>query len=639
MHWWWAGRRWLRLGTGCIPLLTLGIGLLGPLSSAQAAPLELLDSRGWEMASPVERNGGEVQGFGANFGGDLLQAAADGESATFSSASSFSPEALGAPVASQYVSHRTGGGWVTEDITLPTVSGAYGEEPAGVPYRLFAPDLSRSVLLDGLGCEAGACLRSYSLRQSNGSLSSSPQAPDLRFSGASPDLRHVILSTCRALTPDATEAVEEGGCNPTEANLYEWDGSQLTLVNLLPGQSKSTPGASLGAPARAVSEDGSRVYWTLPGGPLYLTEGGSVRQLDEASSGEFQTATPDGAFAFFVKNEHLYRYDAATGKSTYFFLAPIGEGAGFGGLLGLLGVSDDGTHIYYVGGNGSLYLGHGETDTLVATGAEAGNYPPATGTARVSDDGTRLAFISKAPLTGYDNTDRNTGEPDSEVFLFDATANGGAGKLTCVSCNAEGAAPIGPSSIPGAIANGTGLYGTQAYKPRVLTDSGRRLFFDSRDALVTQDTNNDRDVYEWEAQGTGSCAQAGGCVQLISSGRSEDGASLVDASASGRDAFFLTDGSLVEADPGAVDLYDAREGGGFPVPPKPIPCEGDACQPLPSPPEDPTPGTLVPTEGNPPVRFPPKLCPKGKRQVKRHGKTSCAAKHNAHKKRRRRGGK
>jgi hypothetical protein len=591
------------------------------LSSAQAAPLVLLDSRGWEMVSPIEKNGGEVQGFGANSGGDVLQAAANGESATFSSASSFSAEALGAPAASQYLARRTGGGWITEDITLPTVSDAYGEEPAGVPYRLFSNDLARAVLLNGRSCaRQPGCPRGYSLRQSaGGALTFSPEEPDLRFAGASPDLRHVILSTCAALTPDATEIPRGESCDPTDRNLYEWSNGQLALINLLPGESHGTPFASLPVQSGAVSEGGSRVYWTLPGGPLYLREDGTTRQLNEALSGEFQIATPDGAFAFFIKDEHLYRYDAATGKSTYFFLAPITMGAGFGGLLGLLGVSRDGSYIYYVGGNGALYLRHGETDTLVATAVDPGNYPPATGTARVSEDGTRLLFLSKAPLTGYDNTDRDTGEPDSEVFLYDATANGGVGTLTCVSCNAEGVRPIGPSSISGAIANGTGPDATQAYKPRVLVDGGRRLFFDSRDALVTQDTNNDDDVYEWEAQGTGSCAQAGGCRQLISSGRSEDGASFVDASADGRDAFFLTDGSLVDADPGAVDLYDAREGGRFPVPTKPIPCEGDACQPLPSPPEDPTPGTLAPTEGNPPVRFPPrKQKPKKHRKHQKH---------------------
>jgi hypothetical protein len=139
------------------------------------------------------------------------------------------------------------------------------------------------------------------------------------------------------------------------------------------------------------------------------------------------------------------------------------------------------------------------------------------------------------------------------------------------SCNPKGIRPIGPSSIPGAVANGESPQATRAYKPRAMIAGGRRLFFDSRNALVTQDTNNDDDVYEWKAQGTGSRTAAGGCLNLISSGRSEDGASFVDASESGRDAFFLTDGSLVPTDPGAADLYDAREDGGFPVPPNPDP--------------------------------------------------------------------
>ncbi len=181
----------------------------------------------------------------------------------------------------------------------------------------------------------------------------------------------------------------------------------------------------------------------------------------------------------------------------------------------------------------------------------------------------------------------------------------------------DGSRPEGPSSLPATITNGVGPNATQAYRPRALTNGGRRLFFDSRDALVSQDTNNDTDAYEWEAQGTGSCTESGGCLNLISSGRSEDGAVFADASADGRDAFFLTGESLVEADPGAVDLYDARAGGGFAVAPKPIPCDGDACQPLPSPPDDPRPGTTVPTEGNPPLRFKKARKPgKGKRHHK-----------------------
>jgi hypothetical protein len=578
---------------------------------AQAAPLVLLDSRGWEMVSPVEKNGGEVQGFGANFGGDVLQGAADGESATFSSASSFGQDAQGAPVGSQYIARRSPSGWSTEDVTLPTVSGAYGEEPFGVPYRLFSADLARALILDGHLCGEGEpCPRSYSLRQSaDGALALSPEEPDLRFVGASPDLSHVVFSTCAALTADATEVAGSEGCDPSAPNLYEWDGTQLELINVLPGESKGTPGALLAASGGAVSADGSRVYFTMvEDGPLYLHEAGKPTKLAPESVGggaSFEVASADGAVAFFTKGGSLYRYDAGTETSV-----PLASG-----VEGVLGASADGSRVYYLTATG-LFLWHGATSTKVAMTADPGNYPPATGATRVSADGTHLAFLSDVPLTGYDNTDQNTGEPDTELFLYDASANGGAGKLSCVSCNPQGLAPIGPSAIPGAVINGAGPDGTQIYRPRALTDGGRRLFFDSSDALVSQDTNNDRDVYEYEAQGTGSCTEVGGCVELISSGRGQDGASFIDASEDGRDAFFLTSESLMPTDPGVVDLYDAREGGGFPVPPTPIPCEGDACQPLPSSPEDPTPGTLVATEGNPPVRFTKVPRPRGQKHRK-----------------------
>jgi hypothetical protein len=584
------------------------------LPSAQATPLTLLDSRGWEMVSPLEKNGGEVAEPGTLFGGGVSQVAADGETASFSSASSFNAEAKGAPVASQYISHRSASGWLTEDVTLATQSGAYGESPTGVPYRLFSTDLARALIIDGSGCfESESCPRRYTLRQSaGGAVSLSPEALGLRFAGASPDLRHVVFSTCRALTANATEVPNgKGGCEASATNLYQWDGTQLVLINVLPGQSKGTPGAILAAQGGAVSADGSRVYFTLAeDGALYLAEAGKEAKLIAQTVGggaALQSTTPDGAIAFFTKASHLYRYEAPADTATD--LTPGGE------VQGVLGASEDGSRVYYLSAAG-LFLRQGATTTKVAAAADTTNYPPATGTARLSPDGTVLAFLSNAQLTGYDNTDKNTGNPDTEVFLYDATANGGAGRLTCASCNFEGVRPVGSSTIPGALANGSGPNATQTYKPRALTDNGRRLFFDSRDALVAQDTNNDKDVYEWEVQGAGTCAQAPGCVQLISSGRSGDGASFIDASESGRDAFFLTDGSLVESDPGAVDLYDARENGGFAVLEKPIACEGDACQPLPSPPEDPTPGTQAPTEGNPPVRFPKKHKPGGKKHPK-----------------------
>jgi hypothetical protein len=560
-------------------------------TEAFAGPSILLDDRGWEIVSPLDKNGGQIQGFGASFGGGTIQAAADGSALTFSSLTSFGADAAGAPAASQYIARRGAGGWVTENITALTVAGAYGEKPNGVPYQLFSADLGRALLLNGNRCEVGeSCPRSYSLLDPGaGSLGTSPAVPDLSFAGAGPGLGQIILSTCAALTDDATMVPLGVGCDQTKPNLYRWAGGPLSLVNILPAGAQGSPGASLASQAGAVSNDGQRVYWTLAGN-LYLREGATSKQVDAAVGGEgaFETASKTGSVAYFTKAGHLYRYDAPTAAVTD--LTPAG------GVQGVLGASESGAYVYYVTSSG-VFVRHGSVVSEVAENADASNYPAATGVARVTPDGTHLAFLSKASLTGYDNRDAG-GSPLSEVFIYDAATDG----LVCASCNPTGERPLGPSGIPGAIANGTSVGATHAYKPRAFSDDGRRLFFDSADAISPADTAKRPDVYEWEAQGSGSCQRQGGCIALISAGRGSEGASFLDASASGADAFFLTGDSLVGADNGFVDVYDAREGGGFPEPPKPIECAGDACQFLPSQPEDLQPGTLVPGGGNPPLR-------------------------------------
>ena len=120
----------------------------------------LLDERGWEMVSPPEKNGGAIQGPEQIHGGGVLQAAPTGEGEiTYSSASSFGGyEAQGAPPASQYISrhieakeeYRPTGRPKTS--LPPTVSGTYGNEPNGVPYQLYSPDLARALMLNGIHC-------------------------------------------------------------------------------------------------------------------------------------------------------------------------------------------------------------------------------------------------------------------------------------------------------------------------------------------------------------------------------------------------------------------------------------------------------------------------------------------------------
>ena len=600
----------------------------------------LLDHRGWEMVSPVDKNGGAITAVGTK-APRVFQASADGNSATYDSISSFAlPQ--GAPSVSQYLSKRTSSGWSAEDITIPLFSGSYGDEPPTTPYQLFSGDLSQALVRSGERCRGteGDCVNAnpplpgsgapagyvnyYRRDQSGGftaligqadiaGLALGPQDFEVAMVASSPDLSHVVLSSCAALTPDATELHPvPGPCADFEPNLYEVSpAGGLELINVLPGDSQGTTGAEIAAQGAAVSSDGTRVYWLGVEGNLYLHQRGSGSvQVDTAAGGggSFQTASADGSVAYFTKEAHLYRYVVATETATD--LTPGGE------VQGVLGTSTDGSYLYFETTVG-LKLWHNGTTTPVAAAADASNYPPTSGTARVTPDGAHLAFLSSTSLTGYDNAGR------SEVFLYGPPPQGGAATLTCVSCNPTGERPAGPSSIPGAVANGKGEGATDVYKPRALSNDGSRVFFDSEDALVVQDSDKRPDVYEWEAPGVGSCPAGGACLNLISSGRSGEGASFVDASADGSDTFFLTDGSLVASDPGSVDLYDAREGGGFPSAPTPVPCIGDACQPLPPAPEDPTPGTLVPNPGNPvqpKPKKPKKKTHKPKHHKKKHGK-------------------
>jgi hypothetical protein len=594
------------------------------------------DQRGWELVSPLAKNGGQVALPETLAGGGVLQAAGQGSAVTYSSSVSFGLGGEGAPNASQYLGHRSSSEWTTANLTTPMLSGSYGTGPVGAPYQLFSGDLARALLLNGRHCRDGgegcpvanpplagtdapAGYQNYYLRDDETSsfealvgpddvihTSVPPEWFDLALAGAAPDLRHLVLSTCAALTADAVEVAAGEGCDAGSQNLYEWSGGGLRLVNLLPGHGQGSPGATLAAQSGAIAADGSRVYWRQ-GGELYLREGAQTKPVDAAlgGGGQFETAPADGAVAFFTKDGDLYRFDAVSGTSTD--LTPAG------GVEGVLGASADGSYVYYLTDQG-LYLDHGGSTTEVAADADAVNYEPATRVARVSEGGTRLAFVATAPLTGFDNVDQNTGERDPQVYLYDAEA----GSLNCASCNPTLSRPLGPASIPGVRANGALPGSLRVYGPRVLTADGRRLFFESRDALVPGDSNGRRDVYEWEAAGTGDCGRPAGCLGLISSGRGEE-AQFADASASGDDAYILTAASLVPSDPGSIDLYDARVGGGFPVPPKPIACDGDACQPLPSPPPDQVVTTLIEGPGNPKVDY-QKRHHKKRHHKKRHHK-------------------
>jgi hypothetical protein len=182
--------------------------------------------------------------------------------------------------------------------------------------------------------------------------------------------------------------------------------------------------------------------------------------------------------------------------------------------------------------------------------------------ASITPDGRHILFFSRAPLTGYDNTDRVTGMPDEELFRYDADTT----DFVCVSCGRDGEAPSGDARFSSNVP-------TTEVNIRFQSDDGAQAFFESPDALVPGDNNGRRDVYEWFAGG----------VTLISAGSGMFDSKLVGVSASGRDVFFTTPDRLAGAEQDNVKVYDARQGGGFPgLAPASTPCSGDDCQGAPA---------------------------------------------------------
>jgi WD40-like Beta Propeller Repeat len=479
------------------------------------------------------------------------------------------------------------------------------------------------------------------------------------FLGATSDASHAVIESSAALTPTSTGGVD---------SLYEWSGGRLALVSELP-DGKIAGGAQLGSLDRnvrhAISDDGSRVFWSEQGGHLYVrdTVKKETVQLDtvQGGSGEgpeapvFQVASSDGSNVFFTDTQRLTKDSGGRENSPDLYDCEIvetagelecrlsdvtpsvsGESADVQGWV--LGASEDGSSVYFVADGVlapgavqgtctgqlsaedslcNLYVWHGGAIGLVAvlTGADHPDWETALAhmTARVSPNGRWLAFMSQRGLTGYDTRDAVSGKPDEEVYLYSAEANAGSDHVACASCNPTGARPVGVEYGSGdTIAGGDRVWdstvaanvpawtpynaGAALYQSRYLSDSGR-LFFNSSDALVSQDVNGTEDVYEYEPPGVGDCTSAsvsfssssGGCVSLISPGTSSEESGFMDASATGGDVFFLTAAKLAAQDRDtALDIYDAHEcmaGSPCFTPPSAQPpvCDtGDSCKAAPA---------------------------------------------------------
>jgi hypothetical protein len=624
--------------------------------------IRLPDCRAYEMVSPLDKNGGDIEALLAVASDTtyLNQSAEDGDRFTYSAYRSFG-DPKGGHFTDQYIATRDSvAGWSSEAID-PAQTTEFSDSAFENAYKSFSGDLCQSwlvvpaepVLAPGAsegyaelyrrdGCAEAGYEALIEVKPSG-----APTRFDPVLQGTSANGDDAIFVANEKLTEDAQNGVFES---------YYASGGELHLLCVLPTGSPSAGNCSAGTRVdtpvlterestvgHTISADGSRVYWTdsgaKAGGPgrVYLRENPGRSQ--SALSGEeciepeqactvrvsetvsatkparFLDASTDGARALFQITE------GAQAGNLYEFELEVGSSSEIAGkVLGVAGASDDLSRIYFVSeediagttgasaGKPNLYLREAAAEggearfafiaTLSKTETEMeANRPsdvssfPVQHVARATADGRVLLFISKEGLTGYDNTDLQTGEADSEVYRYEVGTPG----PVCVSCDPSGARPTGRMARSASSANTTAMAGSlsepsyaTALLPRALSRDGRRVFFNSYDALLPRDTNGKEDVYEWEsAPGKEACerdgaelyvASSAGCLSLISSGESSEDSEFLDASPSGDDAFFTTSASLLPQDPGLIDVYDARVGGGFAQPARSAACEGEACQ-------------------------------------------------------------
>jgi hypothetical protein len=503
------------------------------------------------------------------------------------------------------------GGPSNETLAHPNFDGAISADGS----RVFWTDLDTTVGPDNPSGQIRLFAR-------EDPLSSSAQTTELdlpsggsgdpgggRFWSASEDGSKVLFTDEGKLTANST--AEPGAPN---LYLYDFDRPQGDrLDDLTPDQSAGVQGVV------GTSSDASYIYFTASG-VLAANENSESatpepRECAEAE-GEGSPGTPSGE----EQHGHL---PPGIGCNLYVIHAGKTQ------FIAALAAKDDKfsreTHSSHVA---------------------LGDWQPEMGarTAEVTPSGQGLVFASTQQLTHYDNSvllnvigEAGTHpERTAEVFIYDATS-GSSGKLYCASCAASGEPPTQENKLSDGTYLPISLSAT--YLRRWLSEDGARVFFNSSQPLVSQDSNQIQDVYEWEREETPGCPRAtsasGGCVFLLSGGQSSNPSYFIDADVTGDNVFFTHRGQLAEvgAPVGKTDLLDARVNGGLPE--APMGCSGAGCPASPSAPPGFTPplsNTITPGSNAVPS---PAGSNKGKRisRAERLAKAlrACRKKHNKHK--------
>jgi hypothetical protein len=609
----------------------------------------LSDCRAYELVTPANKESTQdMFAFGA--AAEKAVPAEDGDGVALETTAKLG--ANPGPGNSMYVFSRTDSGWQMASVHPATGSGEMQYRADLFSSNLAQVGIASSTFTNAATHSPGQSFQIGPAGGPYITIATTPINDAFRVNkpdellGASSDFSHVVLGSTDHSLLGAATGTDEGAYD-----LYEWVNGQLRIVNITTGGSLvTTCGAELGFGVdvagkhahNAVSSDGSKIFFTSPDPHaenhsepgceepthLYMRVNGSetvdvsapdpgVNDPNGFQSVFYEGASAGGSKVFFItKTEltpddtfhdpepqtgELYEYDTNTRTLTRISRGESGVADGIveENPRSPVAISADGSTVYFTA-EGQL-----TSDAPVAPGLKLYRYDTTNGTTRyvatvgvgsglgtnatpVTPSGEFYLFRSAESLAGY-NTEGNP-----ELYRYD----NGDRSLICVSCPPHGAPATGGATLPTFVATGTLSTpdGTPSLKP--MSDDGRQVFFDTAAQLAPQDSNSTaesenppgQDVYEWEQNGTGGCAQSEGCIHLISSGKDAAESMLLGADADGSNVFFATHAQLVPQDTdGLGDIYDARIEGGFPQPPSPPPPCASECQGSPS-----APPTLMP---------------------------------------------
>jgi hypothetical protein len=582
----------------------------------------LPDCRAYEQVSPVAKNTSDAYGRPG-----FVQSSLTGESVSYYSIVPF-PGISGSSEFPIYLSTRGGLDWSTQGL-LPLLEADASAKVLGLTADNHEAVLSATEE-EGPGLAPGATPHENNLYIHNnltGEYRLIVAGPGgVALADSTPDGSHILIQAKREVLP--------GVADPQHTPyLYEWDREtgQLTFVGEAegripeegtvagPNESEADQGENPYT-QNAISENGSRIFFSESGEgqKVYIREPNAdpPRTIAvSAGDAQWRAATPSGSFALYTEGGELYRFNLARDAPNPAAAREKIAGAG-AKVLGTVGMSDDGSYIYFTAegilasnenGNhekaeerlneANLYEWQAgaavplkfiaqlnrvedKSDWEGFTEDEPGASDQGYKASRISSKGTTMLISSVAKLTSYDNAG------ESEAYLYDATEPLSITNPRCVSCSSA----VSPARDPAYLSNNNiDASPEKAFSPfmtRNLSAEGTRVFFQTEESLVPDDTNGQMDVYEWEQEGTGSCSVdesdgSGGCRYLISSGQSTSSSYFGDASQNGEDVFFFTRQSLVSQDrDDNVDVYDAREDGGIASqnPPLAPPCESERCR-------------------------------------------------------------